>query len=150
MKYIFYPIIVAAVIVSIYIYILVIISRFYFKFDLSGISLAQLSGTGKINVKINGSVQNDNDFRVTFSDLYVQLFYNKELIATSQKVDDKKYTIPAKGKFQFEETVDLYVNPTTLQLAANIALKVPTEIEYQVRLKIFGIKIPTIIDKFTI
>jgi len=150
MKYIFYPIIIAVVIVAIYIYVLVSISKIYFKFDLAGISLGEITDQSKVNLKINSYIENLNKFRITFSDLFVQLYYKNELIASSIKKDINKYTIPLKGTLSFKEDLQLFVNNTTVKLITDIATKQPVSIDYIVNVKIFGIKIPPIKDNFPV
>lgn len=151
MKYIFYPVIIAAALVATYIAIMVAISRVYFKFDLGSISVAQLTTTNpKIDVTINAQIQNENDFKVNFSDLFIQLFYNNQLIAASKQVNKNKYTVPSKGKFQFQEPVEIFVNQTSISLITDMASKKPVNIEYHVRVKIFGVRIPVIVDSFTV
>ena len=152
MKYLFYPIIVIAAVVAIYVYILTVISKIYFKFDLSGIKLTELGigGIGKVNIKINSYIENLNDFRINFSDLFVQLFYQNELIATSTSVDTNKYTIPSKGKFNFIGDMNLFINTTTINIVKDIIAKKPVSVDYIVNVKVFNIAIPPIKDSFTI
>lgn len=154
MKYIFYPLIIASVLVSILVYLAVSISKVYFKFDLSGISIGNLTSGSKINLKINSYIENLNKFKINFSGLFVQLFYNNDLIAASTDVNTNKYTVPANGKFNFQEDIDLFINKASLLLVKNIAINKiankPTTIEYHVRVKLFNISIPVIKDSFTI
>src|SRR3972149_8141587 len=138
MKYLFYPIIVISAVVDIYVYILTVISKIYFKFDLSGIKLTELGigGIGKVNIKINSYIENLNDFRINFSDLFVQLFYQNELIATSTSVDKNKYTIPSKGKFSFIGDMNLFINTTTINIVKDIIAKKPVSVDYIVNVKV--------------
>jgi len=154
MRFLFWILIVVSIIVALFVLLRVAISKIYFKFDLAGIDITKLTlaniTQAKVVVKINASVQNENNFKINFSDLFVQFFHNNELIATSQDIDTKKYTIPAKGKFQFQEDIDIYINRATIKIASDIVAKKAVEIEYHVRVKIFNINIPSIVDKFTI
>lgn len=154
MKYIFYPLIIAAALVSVWVAVMVSISKVYFKFDLGGISIANLtaslaSGIPKIDVNVKASIQNENPFKINFSDLFIQLFYNTQLIAASKQVNINKYTVQPKSVFQFQEPIEVFVNTASIAVIKDVVAKKPVLIEYHVRVKIYGVRIPVIVDSFT-
>lgn len=149
MKYIFYPLIIISVLVAIYIYVRLVISRIYFKFDLAGIDVTQLQGS-KVNVKINSYIQNDNIFPITFSNIFVQLYRSNQLIASSVSEDNNKYIVQPSGKFIFQDDIQIFVNPTTTSMVVDIIAKKPVSIEYIVKVKLWGISIPAIKSNFII
>ena len=118
----------------------------YFKsVDLSGLTLADvekiLGGETKvINTTLGADIENKNPFSISFSRLKVKMFYEEELIAeTSEKIASTKYTIPAKGKLSIEDTADIILNPSSVNLIAQGLTNRKPSIDYTVDLRVWGI-----------
>jgi len=127
----------------------------YFKsVDLSGLSLSDLEKilggeTKVINTTIGADIENKNPFSISFSRLKVKMFYEKELIAeTSAKTESTKYTVPANGKLSIEDTANIILNPTSVNLIAQGFTNQKPSIDYTVDLRIWGIPIPRIKSDF--
>lgn len=116
-----------------------IIDNVTFRFNIAGINFSSLLNP-IINIKT--TITNKNNFFIIFSKLYVELFYNGDLIAQSNGVDNKTHFIPINGTTSFD---------TEMKLNANILkIKQPIKIDYKIDVYLFGFKIDTITDSFTI
>lgn len=150
-------IVLVAAIVAIYIYIRVSISRLFFKWptliDVIG-NIKSIQG-GTIEVSLPVVIENLNSFDIKFTDLYFELKYKDNLIASSKQRDTTEYTIPAKsvtgnGYKEIKEDTIIHIDGNTISLAGKIISKQTVRIDYSVDLKVFGIKIPTISDYFSL
>lgn len=141
-------IILIAALVGIGFYLKDAFEKLKFKFDLSGINLSQLK-SGTINVKAGVTIENKNKFNITFSRLFVRLFYNNQLIAQSKEAREEKIVVPKNSEIKFIEDIEVYVNSATIDLVKNSIAKESVEIKYEIDLIVFGIRIPTIKNSFT-
>lgn len=116
-----------------------VIDDITFEFEIVGINFAQLFNP-IVNVKT--IIENKNPFPIVFSDLYVKLFYNGELIAKSEKIDKSWHFVPIKGKTDFEH--EMRIMPSIVKI------KQPITIDYEIDVRIFGFKIDTIKDSYTL
>lgn len=130
--------------------VLIVVSNIKFKpfdkSDIVGIKISDLVQGKKLTISINSYIENQNNFKINFSDLYIQIFHNNELIANSTTLDTKKHTLPANGNVTLPESIDIYGNQTTINIVKDIALYKPVKVNYKLDVKVFGIKIP---NRFT-
>lgn len=119
-----------------------VLSKINFKFGLRDINLSQSE------VTIKTTIDNKNYFFIIFSDLYVKLFYNGSQIAHSKEIDTSTHLIPINGTTSFDE--DVIIDKGISQLIPAFALGQPINIDYEIDVKIFGFKVNTIKDSFTI
>lgn len=127
----------------------------YFKsVDLSGLGLADLEKilggeTRVINTTLGADIENKNPFKISFSRLKVKMFYEKQLIAeTSEKIASTKYTVPANGNLSIEDTANIILNTTSVNLIAQGLTNRKPTIDYTVNLRVWGIPLPTIKSDF--
>lgn len=127
----------------------------YFKsVDLSGLNLADLEKillgeTKVIHTTIGADLENKNPFSISFSNLKVKMFYENALIAeTSDKIKNTKYTVPAKGNLSIEDTADIILNPSSVNLIAQGLTNRKPNIDYTVNLRVWGIPLPRIKNDF--
>lgn len=116
-----------------------VIDDITFNFEIVGINFAQLFNP-LINVKT--IIENQNPFPIVFSDLYVKLFYNGELIARSEQIDKSWHIVPIRNKTEFNHEMRVF--------AAITKVKQPITIDYEIDVRIFGFKINTIKDSYTL
>lgn len=160
MRSLFYFIIVACLVVSIYTYSMVSISKIFLKpfdrKDIKAIDFSQIK-SGRITVRVNSSIKNENNFDIKFSDLIFNVFYNEQIVCTSpnshiivnNKVVDQA-VIPKNSIFSFQKDVEIYIPGEIPSIVKNLALKIPVQMEYNLKFNVYGVKVPTITDKFTV
>lgn len=116
-----------------------IIENIKFKFAVSSINFTSLLNP---IVNIKTTIENNNPFFVIFSNLFVKLFYNGELIAQSETIDKRNHFLPIHGTTSFDHNMIINANI--------IKVKQPIKIDYEIDVRIFGFKINTIKDSFTL
>lgn len=120
-----------------------VIDNIKYKFDIGKINFSQIiSLQPKANVDIEITIENKNPIFIIFSDLNARLFQNGLLIAKSKKTNTKSYIVPINGEKTFVDTFEVNLNILKLDLQSPI--------DYEIDVRIFGIKIETIKSSFTI
>ena len=120
---------------------LVIESRIRFDFDLKGLDPSKFLTKllkGRIDVDIKVTVTNKNNFNIPISNLYIELFYNNQLVANS--IDRSSLlNIKANDKTALSHWVDLNLSENTFELLKKIVKKEEPEVYYIVRGKLWFI-----------
>lgn len=135
--------------------------------DLTGFKNAQSAQSKSFVAKVNTCIANGNPFDIAFSKLFIEIFYNNVLVASSELVDEKTYTIPSLkedattkekvyGKICFPENIQVFINSASTDLfLQKIFTKSPVKVEYRLSFKVFGVWvgkgiIPAVEDSITI
>lgn len=151
MKTILIIIAVVVILGLLYLYSKLSVQKISFKFDIGKIDLSIISLSNPvININVLTTIDNKNNFEISFSDLFVRLLYNDNLVAKSKNIDINKYKVPAKSSFSFNQELELYINSSTIGLIKSLVSRQPVKIDYEVDVKIFNIKVPTIKDYFNL
>lgn len=117
-----------------------VIDNIKFSFKIGQIQFAQVQP--KIDVDIETTIENKNPIFIIFSDLYVRLSQNGKQFANSKQINKNAYLIPINGTKTFTDTFEVNLNV--------IGVNMKSAIDYEVDVRIFGIKIETIKSSFTI
>lgn len=125
-----------------------------FKFSFQGIKfenidlpqvLATLLAGGTItgSVGVGCTITNNNSFSIPFSNLKAKLFFNGIQIGeTSDVLYGQKITVPQNSQFSFSDNASIYINKNALSIIQDLIAKKSPTIDYEVRIKIFGIQFP--------
>lgn len=120
-----------------------VIDNIKYSFDIEKIKLQPFTSiVPKIDVDIETTIENKNPIFIIFSDLHARLFQNGKLFANSKQINKRAYLVPINGTKTFTDTFT--VNLNVLQV------NVTQPIDYEIDVRIFGIKIETIKFSFTI
>lgn len=154
MKIIIWVIVIVAIVVFIYIFLNLSASRIGFNFSLNKVDFSSfnledfVNNNAFIKIDVNTLVTNLNPFNINFSFLEVWICHNNILIAKSSKVLEGKIGISSNSITNFVLPLDLYINSESIKVASLLKLKQPVEIQYTVKLNLFGISIPKYSDKY--
>lgn len=110
--------------------------------DFGTINISDLDNIGQTNTKIRLGlkVSNGNNFSIPFTNLRAWLYYDNTLIAqTTEELASRTFRSPANGIIEVEDLVNVYLNPSSIQLIKEIANKTNPAISYSVKLNVFGI-----------
>lgn len=110
-----------------------------------------LAGIGQYDLDIitlGFDIKNDSNTSIPISDIEIQLFYEGvEVGATSPNLKQKR-TITKGGTAHIEDTPHIILNEQSGRLLTHIFTKQKPEIEFKVKLKMYGIPIPLPIINF--
>lgn len=112
--------------------------------NLQGISLGSLNmGTSFVKTRIQFFIYFQSFFKIRFSQLQLNAYYNNILIARSaNNVENKKQVVLAPNvENEVYHTFDLQVNASTIELIAKIKAKQPYQIAYNLSVRLFGVPV---------
>lgn len=122
-------------------------NKIIFTFSFRGIDLSQLSfdsltSSGETSTKLilNLGIKNNNSFSIPFKNMKVWMYYDKTVIAeTSSDLASKTFLIPANGKIDITDAVNIHFNSASIKLLKEAALKKGPKVDYTVKVNVFGI-----------
>lgn len=108
--------------------------------DWKGITLSDIlkSKRADVGLTLSISVINENNYSIPVRDLQVEIYQNNALIAESAPMYEEKIVIPAMGAAEFDETIIVTVDRSTLGLLKSIFQGKSFAIDYKVKFKVFG------------
>lgn len=102
-------------------------------------SLFSLNNT-IIPITLQANIKNDNNFALSFSNLYVEILYNDVVIAKSS--DDatnfQKYVVDPKSELFFDYIINAYSNDELRNVLKSKILGNKVNFKYKIKIKIFG------------
>ena len=131
-------------------YIYSIVSKLKFDFEIKNINLQdfilkEISGKGsKVKIDIEFKINNKSNTTIKIKDLYVEAFYKGKLIGNSiySYENLKEISITKKtDNILINQEFYALVNSESIDLATKIAAKIPVDIGYVIKLKLFGLDI---------
>lgn len=105
-------------------------------------------GTGFNTVDLGTTITNKNDFSVSVSGLYIEIYY-KGMTVGKSTVPHEKFVIPANGSVDVRENMTLALG-NAIEVGVRLLAKQPVEFTYMVKATIFGWFPLTHRDKFTV
>ncbi len=141
-------IILLAIITAIYLYVQLLVSRLDFNFGLSKIDLSKFQlgrvitgGSSNAKVVVDASITNANSVNLSFSNLYIEIYYNETLIAysTDNISNYAKVVIEAGSVTIIQEELNIVVNGNTVDFGLKMNLNEQLLISYKIRLKLLGL-----------
>lgn len=138
---------VVLIIVLAYLYVRKLWEKVHFVFSFKGvdigtIDLSNLNSLTQNNakLKVGLKVMNDNNFSIPFRNVRAWMYYNNTLIAqTTPELASRTFEVPANGVIEVEDSVNAYINSSSLNLIKEILGKTNPEINYKVKVNVFGI-----------
>lgn len=113
-----------------------------------GADLASVfSGSSFTTIDLGTTITNKNNFSVSVSGLYVEVYYQGAILGKSTKPHDK-FIIPANGSVDLTENITIALG-NAAQIAGRLISKQPTQFDYMVKAKLFGFFPLTVRDSFT-
>lgn len=119
-----------------------------YKFDLRSVDFSKFNikdvvGDGaKIKSEIGIDLKNNSNLKLSFKDLYLELYYNDVLVARSS--DDvnnfSRITISKHSDIYIKQSFDIFLNKSALAMIADVR-KGKSVIGYKVKLNWFGLKV---------
>lgn len=102
-----------------------------------GADLASVfNGSGFTTIDLGTTITNKNNFSVSVSGLYIEVYYQGAIIGKSTMPHDK-FTIPANGSVDIRENITLALG-NAIQVGAKLLTKQPVEFTYMVKATLFG------------
>lgn len=100
--------------------------------DLKGI----LSNGGFANIDLSATITNQNKFKVSVKDLYVEVYYKGQLLGKSTSIHDP-FVIPANGRITISQGMTLSAT-STFDIAKQFISGQKIEFEYMIKATIFN------------
>lgn len=106
------------------------------------------NGSGFTTIDLGTTITNKNNFSVTVSGLYIEVYYKGMVVGKSTQ-PHPEFVIPANGKVDLVENMTLVLN-NALEIGLQLIRKQPVEFTYLVKSTIFGFFPLRFRDSFTI
>lgn len=131
------------------IYVSIAIKKLEYDFEIKSYKPIRINATegGVISVLVSILIKNPLFFNVPIQALYYEVFYKDSLLGKS--ADFSNFNLKAGETTTVNQSVELNINKTTLQVAKNYILKQPTDFTAKVYVKFLGISIRLTKIKFT-
>ncbi len=102
-----------------------------------------------LNTLLKIDIANDNAFTISFSRLDITLFYKGEQIAKSTEVSKEKIVILPKLEEDFTHNLEFTLTQVFFDALQSQMQGKPLVIQYEVRMRLFGIPVPKFKNSFT-
>lgn len=105
--------------------------------SLAGADLKNIFNSGGFaNITLTDIVTNNNNFKVTVNNLYIEIYYQGSVIAKSTTPHDP-FVIPANGSVTITQDMTVAIN-NSLTIAAQLISGNKIEFDYKIKAIIFG------------
>ncbi|MBN4061660.1 LEA type 2 family protein [Bacteroidales bacterium AH-315-I05] len=117
--------------------------------DLTTIKLKDITkGFAVVRLKLEPVIYNQNNIAIPVSGLFVEIYYQGQKIG--QSVQPVKFRIQPKGITKFDKEIDIKIDKEIFPLLDELKSGKYPQLDYRIRLKIFGLLPYSFEDKITI
>ena len=134
------------VLIALIIYIVLkrIVGNIKIKPDLKAIDLSEsvqsiLEGDAKLKTDVGITVDNNNNFPILISNLYIKIYHNNTLIAETDGIDKSVITIPQKDEEEFTHPLNVIPVQSFFDAIKEVKEDKPLILSYKIKGRLFRI-----------